>query len=387
MYPRVRDQHIAVFGESGSGKTVLVSSFYGAAQESSFLKTSLFHVVADDSGQGMRLQKNYVGMRDRATPPALTRLAATPYSFSVKMKNGDSGAGTKRPFDVLRLVWHDYPGEWFEEHPESAEESARRVDTFRSLMRSDVAMLLVDGQKMLEHAGEEERYLKSLLWNVRNGLLRTKDDVLEDGERLVEFPRIWILAMSKADLLPDMSVYKFRDLIIDSAEGDIAQLHEVLKGFVQSPEALSVGEDFMLLSSAKFVPGRIEVTERVGVDLILPVAATLPLERRVQWSEAMDIPLKVLDSLADGADSLAIVLLAGQFAKLNKILAKVPRVGPFLSKAGLPLLSAAVKLAGSQLRQVHDEALARQDFLAATLTKFRLDLERGEKDDLIIRAH
>ncbi len=27
------EQHIAVFGESGSGKTVLVSSFYGAAQD------------------------------------------------------------------------------------------------------------------------------------------------------------------------------------------------------------------------------------------------------------------------------------------------------------------------------------------------------------------
>jgi ABC-type dipeptide/oligopeptide/nickel transport system ATPase component len=68
-YPRVRDQHIAVFGESGSGKTVLVSSFYGAAQESSFLKESLFNVVADDIGLGNRLLKNYVGMRDRAVPP------------------------------------------------------------------------------------------------------------------------------------------------------------------------------------------------------------------------------------------------------------------------------------------------------------------------------
>ncbi|KQS22362.1 hypothetical protein ASG05_01865 [Frigoribacterium sp. Leaf186] len=46
------EQHIAVFGESGSGKTVLVSSFYGAAQEASFLKQSLYRVVADDIGQG-----------------------------------------------------------------------------------------------------------------------------------------------------------------------------------------------------------------------------------------------------------------------------------------------------------------------------------------------
>ena len=43
-------QEIAVFGESGSGKTVLLSSFYGAAQEPQFVRKSLFRVVADDFG-------------------------------------------------------------------------------------------------------------------------------------------------------------------------------------------------------------------------------------------------------------------------------------------------------------------------------------------------
>lgn len=386
MYPRVRDQHIAVFGESGSGKTVLVSSFYGAAQEPSFLKESLFNIVADDIGLGNRLQKNYVGMRDRAIPPATTRFSATPYSFSVKMKNGDNESAQRRPFDVLRLVWHDYPGDWFEEDPDSAEEATRRVDTFRSLIRSDVAILLVDGQKLLDNAGEEERYLKSLLWNVRNGLLRFKDDLLEDGEPLVEFPRIWILALSKADLLPDLDVFKFRDLIIEKTNEDIAQLHEVLKGFVLTPDALSVGEDFMLLSSAKFVPGKIEVTERFGVDLILPVAAMLPLERRVQWSERMEIPRRVLEHLADGADTLATALLAGQASRLDKLLVKLPRIGPVISRGGIPALHAAAKLAESQLKEVNAEALARRDFLAATLTQFRLDLKQGEKDDLIIKS-
>ena len=36
-YPRVREQNIAVFGEAGSGKTVLVSSFYGPTQEGSYV--------------------------------------------------------------------------------------------------------------------------------------------------------------------------------------------------------------------------------------------------------------------------------------------------------------------------------------------------------------
>ena len=55
---RAGEQHIAVFGESGSGKTVMISSFYGATQESQYLQKSLFHVVPDDIGQGNRLHKN-----------------------------------------------------------------------------------------------------------------------------------------------------------------------------------------------------------------------------------------------------------------------------------------------------------------------------------------
>jgi len=31
-YSRVREQHVAVFGEAGSGKTVLLSSFFGPTQ-------------------------------------------------------------------------------------------------------------------------------------------------------------------------------------------------------------------------------------------------------------------------------------------------------------------------------------------------------------------
>ena len=35
------EQQIAVFGESGSGKTVLVSSFYGATQQQAYLAVTV----------------------------------------------------------------------------------------------------------------------------------------------------------------------------------------------------------------------------------------------------------------------------------------------------------------------------------------------------------
>src|SRR3712207_3467588 len=180
------EQHIAVFGESGSGKTVLLSSLYGAMQEPQYLKDSLFHVVAEDIGQGNRLHKNYLGMKSSARVPDADHFRATSYALAVKLKAGSQQATEAQPFNALRLVWHDYPGEWFEQDVSGPEEAQRRVDTFRSLLRSDVALLLVDAQKLIDNSGEEERYLKSLFANFRNGLLSLKDDLLEEGKPLVD---------------------------------------------------------------------------------------------------------------------------------------------------------------------------------------------------------
>ena len=72
---------------------------------------------------------------------------------------------------------------------------------------------------------------------------------------------------------------------------------------MDSPDALAVGEDFLRLSSAKFEPNRIEVTERIGLDLILPLAAMLPLERHIRWAQQKQIPAKVAEELLGGAAS------------------------------------------------------------------------------------
>ncbi|MGO2091893.1 MAG: TRAFAC clade GTPase domain-containing protein [Microbacterium gubbeenense] len=377
---RTLDQQIAVFGEAGSGKTVLLSSFYGATQEPAFQQDHLFDVIADDIGQGTRLHRNYLGMRDQALTPAPTHFSASSYGFSVKLKEPATRKEQKaRPFDALRVTWHDYPGEWFEQSVSGPEEARRRVETFRSLLGSDVAFLLVDAQKLIDHAGEEERYLKSLLANFRNGILSLRDGLLNGRGPLIDFPRIWVMALSKADLLPETDVYAFRDMLIAKVGDEISALRDALGSLIQGEQALSVGEDFMLLSSARFDPNEIVVTERVGIDLILPIAAMLPFERHVRWAQKKEAPGKVLEHLTSGA-GLVASMLVGRFV------GKTGPVGLILKLLSADLIDDAAKLAGDTLRKANREAQAKHENLRATLTRFKLDLDQAEKSRVLIRS-
>jgi len=289
------EKHIAVFGGSGSGKTVLVSSFYGAAETQSENDDVLYHLTADDTGQGNELRANYLGMKKRGKVPEATKFAATTFTFTARIKEPGGGRKAKHGlFNALRLVWHDYPGEWFEEEPSSNKEKERRLETFRNLLQSDVALIMIDGQKLLENTGQEEKYLKLVFGNLKDGILRLKEQLLTDGKPLTRFPRIWIIALSKADLHPELNAREFKDLVVEKAARDITKLHKVLKELVKQPEALSVGEDFLLLSSAKFEPDQINVEQRIGVDLLLPIAFMLSLTRLVQWQNRIAIPRRML---------------------------------------------------------------------------------------------
>lgn len=389
MANKVLKQHIAVFGESGSGKTVLVSSFYGAAQEPENIKRNRFNVVAANATHNNELRKNYLGMKNSSVTPDTTKFSATSYTFKIQMKNFPGLKPAKSgPFEALSLIWHDYPGEWFEQEVSGPTEAKRRLDTFKALLGSDVALLLVDSQKLLDNAGQEQLYLKSLLTNYCQGLLGLKDDLLEGGKPLVEFPRIWILALSKSDLLPNMDVIEFRDLVLEKVGADLEELRDVLAGFIESSAALSVGEDFVLLSSAKFNANKIEVTKRIGVDLILPIAAMLPFERHLRWAKAAQVGKKVAVHLLNSAGVLAgaMGLLAALAAKLvgksNKLLSAL---GAVLVAIG-PNLDEAIKKGLDKLKESHAEALKRQNSLSTTLTGFALDLEKAEEERILDRS-
>lgn len=119
---------------------------------------------------------------------------------------------------------------------------------------------------------------------------------------------------------------------------------------------------------------------------MLPVASLLPLERRVLWMDRLEIPRRVLDTLADGADDIAGVLASALGLRVAKWLTKVPKVGPAVGVAAIPLLVAAAEMAGPKLRQLNEQARENRDYLTATLTQFKLDLEQGVKERLLIRS-
>ena len=57
-----------------------------------------------------------------------------------------------------------------------------------------------------------------------------------------------------------------------------------------------------------------------------------------------------------------------------------------LSLVGPDLVNDAAKLAGDKLKEINAEALAKQDYLAATLTGFRMDLDEGEEEQILLRS-
>lgn len=390
---RKKEQHIAVFGESGSGKTILLSSFFGATQEPAYIAKHRFNVVANDVGQGSKLLQNYYKMRNSAQVPAANKLRAHTYEFTIKPRNPPSAKEKKTlPFDELGLVWHDYPGEWFESGVSGPEEAKRRIETFRSLLVSDVALLLIDGQKLADNAGEEERYLKTLFGSFSNTLNALKGELLTNGEPLSLFPRIWILALSKADVLPGMSTQDLQQLVTEQAAGHLDSLRTTIKSYVKDPDAVAVGEDLLILSSAKFEPGTIDVSERIGVDLIMPIAAVLPLERFMRWAKLKDKPAKWLTMVLDkgdgfGAAAVGAILLGATFiqkAKLPGPLAWAPAaIAMFVTKDNIDKALSAVD---KKLREAHEQAVLNQQELTAILTRFRIDLEEAEDRKVLSRS-
>lgn len=268
------EQHLAVFGESGSGKTTLLSAFYGWQQEPEFRFKSGYGVNAVDTTTGQRLRASYLKMAESLLPPQ-TRYSHEPVEFTIIARGLDANAG--------KLVWHDYPGEWWTE-TKTGTEGNRKIETFLALLKSDVALILIDGARLKRDKGI---YIRELIRGFREELERQKEAFVREGERLNLFPRVWILCLSKSDLFPDKDVFWFRDQVTEAATDELRELRHVIGEIIGGDQFKSIGEDYLLLSSAKFdsETGKVlNADQHVGLDMIMPLAIALPIKKALTWS-------------------------------------------------------------------------------------------------------
>lgn len=182
-----------------------------------------------------------------------------------------------------------------------------------------------------------------------------------------------------------MDVIRFRGLVIESATGELNMLAETIGGMVQGSAALSVGDDFVLFSSAKFEPEKIDVSQRVGLDLILPMATILPLQRHLAWAKnkaVTKVPDKVIDNLLDGLGSVATMVATGALL-LPKPFAFIAVA---LGKAGDGTINALVQGGKEKVLEMKKAAIAKGDHLAAVLASLRLRLEEGEEKRVLHRS-
>ena len=128
--------------------------------------------------------------------------------------------------------------------------------------------------------------------------------------------------------------------------------------------------------------GGLGVVAAIGLDLILPIAAILPFQRHIRWAERKLLPPRVAEGLLTDSAALAAALInTAKFAGAKgRLLAFVGR------NAVDATMSAAAKLGGDQLRKLNVDARNRYDHLAEVLTRFGLDLERGEDDRVLLRS-
>lgn len=190
-----------------------------------------------------------------------------------------------------------------------------------------------------------------------------------------------MIGLSKADLLPELDVFAFRDLIVKKAQGEISELARTLKKFIQMDENFSLGEEFVLLSSAKFGETNIDVTKRTGLDLILPLAAFHPMEKFTRWDKYGKIPQTITDKLK--------AFNQQQFVQvgIQNVLQRVPKIKDSKrAESLLPFLVILTQSAVSEIIKIRDKALEKDQFLRALYSEFAVSLSNAEKDRKLKRS-
>src|ERR1051325_2964271 len=95
--PEIR---LALFGQSMSGKTTFLASYFGNQQRNSFEEAHGYRLEAEDVSDGNKLLARYYRMEEGEFPLGTEQFSE--FRFGLKT-NG-------LPTPGLGIVWYDYPG-------------------------------------------------------------------------------------------------------------------------------------------------------------------------------------------------------------------------------------------------------------------------------------
>lgn len=304
---KVPEIRMALFGQSASGKTTLLSSYFGNQQRNSFEEIHGYRLVADDISVGNQLLARYYRMEKGEFPLGTEQFVE--YEFGMKIRD--------LPESSLRIVWYDYPGGWWERSPKDASEAQARRAALAKLLTCHVGIILIDGMR---YQTEGLPYVWQLLDQFTAEARRISDDFAADGQPLSTFPKEWILAVSKADLLPD-------ELTAEAiCKNVIAGAADQIAGVGRAVNATSFGHQFLLLSAVQGDGSRVVDAHRyVGLQLVAPVAVLSVLAELLEDADKGTIygvptfimeRLAALTELVDGLDDF----LPRKYQILTKLL-------------------------------------------------------------------
>lgn len=246
---------IALFGQSASGKTTLLASYFGNQQRNSFEKEHGYRLAAKDTSMGNKLLSRYYKMEEEGEFP-LGTVTFEEYHFNFMVHNIAEPS--------FKIVWHDYPGGWWENSPKDKNEEQVRREAFKNLLKSHVGILLIDGEKYHRHG---KSYVNPLFDQFKNEIRNIKDSLASDGNPIADFPKQWIIAISKADILPESMTAE------DICKKIVMSSSDQLAGLAEAVDSKDFGCQYMLISSAIGKDKKvINAHQYIGIQLIAPVA-------------------------------------------------------------------------------------------------------------------
>jgi hypothetical protein len=287
--PEVR---VALFGMKGAGKTTLLASYFGNQQRHAFEERHGYRLEAADAAHGSVLLSRYYRLEGGDFPIGTDGFDVLRFGLKVH----------ELPTPSLDVVWYDYPGGWWETAPSDEAESEARRKALERLLDSHAAILLVDSGRYL---AEGLTYVRSLLDQFRAEIRRIVGELSVLG-KAPDFPEQWLIAFSKADLLPlNTTAMTLAQELRDGAADQLLGVQKAVGG------AASFGQEFLLLSAVKGDGRRVlDAHETLGLTTIAPLVLLGALSRVAEktgrgrvWG-TLATTLEVLRTISDAIDKL-----------------------------------------------------------------------------------